>query len=340
MAGIEGPHAAAAAPRVRSVDPGPERPVEGVGRAPASDRPQDPVAELRFLRRLLGLVTTAQTWEELLETVVDGTRDALGASVSSLYLLDRDGTRLTLAATNGLDRFQIGRAVVPFGEGITGRVAATREPMVIPDVAAEPRFLWVRGLDQRRFVASMLSVPLTWHDQVVGVLYAKAELLAAMPPWQGGGDMILSVSFEKSTWNEIPYKFEAGTPNIAGAIGLGAAIDYMEGLGMERIAAHEDDLLRYGSERLSAIPGLRLVGTARDKAGVLSFVLDGVHPHDIGTVLDYEGIAIRTGHHCAQPVMDRFGIPATARASLGLYNTREDLDALAAGLRKVQEMFK
>ncbi|HEY6571093.1 MAG TPA: GAF domain-containing protein, partial [Candidatus Limnocylindrales bacterium] len=139
------------------------------------ERPQDPIAELRFLHDLLGIVTTAQTWEELLETVVDGTRDALGASVSSLYLLDCDGTRLTLAATNGLDRFQIGRAVVPFGEGITGRVAAMREPMVIPDVAADPRFLWVRGLDQRRFVASMLSVPLTWHDQVVGVLNVQTE---------------------------------------------------------------------------------------------------------------------------------------------------------------------
>jgi signal transduction histidine kinase len=138
-------------------------------------RPQDAIAELRFLHRLLGLATTAQTWEELLETVVDGTRDALAASVSSLYLLDRDGTRLTLAATNGLDRFQIGRAVVPFGEGITGRVAASREPMVIPDVAADPRFLWVRGIDQRRFVASMLSVPLTWHDQVVGVLNVQTE---------------------------------------------------------------------------------------------------------------------------------------------------------------------
>ena len=143
------------------------------GRAPV--RSQDAIAELRFLHRLLGLATTAQTWEELLETVVDGTRDALAASVSSLYLLDRDGSRLTLAATNGLDRFQIGRAVVPFGEGITGRVAASREPMVIPDVAADPRFLWVRGIDQRRFVASMLSVPLTWHDQVVGVLNVQTE---------------------------------------------------------------------------------------------------------------------------------------------------------------------
>ncbi len=173
----------------------------------------------------------------------------------------------------------------------------------------------------------------------IGVLYAKAEHLAAMPPWQGGGDMILSVSFEKTTYNEIPYKFEAGTPNIAGAIGLGAALDYLTGLGLERVAAHEDDLLRYGTEVLSAIPGLKLVGTARQKTGVLSFVLEGVHPHDIGTVLDYEGIAIRTGHHCAQPVMERFGLPATARASLGVYNSRADLDALAAGIRKVQEMF-
>jgi cysteine desulfurase/selenocysteine lyase len=174
----------------------------------------------------------------------------------------------------------------------------------------------------------------------IGALYAKAEHLAAMPPWQGGGDMILSVSFEKTTYNEIPYKFEAGTPNIAGAIGLGAALDYLAGLGLERVAAHEDDLLRHGTELLSAIPGLKLVGTARRKAGVLSFVLDGVHPHDLGTVLDYEGIAIRTGHHCAQPVMERFGLPATSRASLGVYNTRADLDALAAGIRKAQEMFQ
>jgi signal transduction histidine kinase len=167
MAGLEeGYVAAGGGPSPRSDPPAPPS---------MRERPQDPIAELRFLHDLLGIVTTAQTWEELLETVVDGTRDALGASVSSLYLLDRDGTRLTLAATNGLDRFQIGRAVVPFGEGITGRVAAMREPMVIPDVAADPRFLWVRGIDQRRFVASMLSVPLTWHDQVVGVLNVQTE---------------------------------------------------------------------------------------------------------------------------------------------------------------------
>jgi cysteine desulfurase/selenocysteine lyase len=173
-----------------------------------------------------------------------------------------------------------------------------------------------------------------------GVLYGKAELLTAMPPWQGGGDMILSVSFEKTTYNHIPYKFEAGTPNIAGTIALGAALDYIEGLGRERIAAYERELLEYGTRTLAGVPGLRFVGTAREKAGVISFVLEGVHPHDIGTVLDHEGIAIRTGHHCAQPVMERFGVPATARASLGVYNRPSDLDALAAGLQKVVEMFR
>jgi cysteine desulfurase/selenocysteine lyase len=173
----------------------------------------------------------------------------------------------------------------------------------------------------------------------VGALYGKRELLEAMPPWQGGGDMIASVTFEKSTWNEVPYKFEAGTPNIAGAIGLGAALEWVERHGREAIAAHEDALLRYGTEVLSALPGLRLLGTAPRKASVLSFVLDGIHPHDVGTVLDYEGIAVRTGHHCAQPVMDRFGVPATTRASLACFNGRDDIDALARGIRKVQEVF-
>jgi cysteine desulfurase/selenocysteine lyase len=171
-----------------------------------------------------------------------------------------------------------------------------------------------------------------------GVLYGRAELLEAMPPWQGGGEMIASVTFEKTTYNVLPHKFEAGTPNIAGVIALGAAIDYVNDLGLEAIAAHEEDLLAYGTRALSEIPGLRLVGTAREKAGVLSFVLDGIHPHDIGTVLDYEGIAVRTGHHCAQPVMDRFGLPATTRASLGCFNTREELDALVRGIHKAQEV--
>jgi len=174
----------------------------------------------------------------------------------------------------------------------------------------------------------------------VGALYGKAVLLDAMPPWQGGGDMIASVTFEKSTWNELPYKFEAGTPNIAGGIALGAAIDWVAKVGLAAIAAHEHDLLEYGTALLQTRPGLRIVGTAREKAGVLSFVLDGVHPHDAGTILDYEGIAVRTGHHCAQPVMDRFGIPATTRASLACFNTREELDALARGIAKVQEMFR
>jgi len=174
----------------------------------------------------------------------------------------------------------------------------------------------------------------------VGALYGKAVLLDAMPPWQGGGDMIASVTFEKSTWNELPYKFEAGTPNIAGGIALGAAIDWVAKVGLAAIAAHEHDLLEYGTALLQTRPGLRIVGTAREKAGVLSFVLDGVHPHDAGTILDYEGIAVRTGHHCAQPVMDRYGIPATTRASLACFNTREDLDALARGIGKVQEMFR
>ena len=211
-------------------------------------------------------------------------------------------------------------------------------PVLVDGAQSAPRLpVDVRDIDCDFFAFSGHKA---YGPSGIGVLYAKAGHLAAMPPWQGGGDMIASVSFEKTTYNEIPYKFEAGTPNIAGAIGLGAALDYLAGLGIERVAAHEDDLLRYGTEVLGAIPGLTLVGTARKKAGVLSFVLDGIHPHDIGTVLDYEGIAIRTGHHCAQPVMDRFGLPATARASLGVYNTREELDALAAGIRKVQEMFR
>jgi cysteine desulfurase/selenocysteine lyase len=173
----------------------------------------------------------------------------------------------------------------------------------------------------------------------IGVLYGREALLEAMPPWQGGGDMISSVTFERSTWNVLPYKFEAGTPHIEGAVGLGAAVDYISAIGMERIQAHERDLLAYGTELLEQVPGLRLIGTAPRKASILSFVLDGIHPHDIGTIVDREGVAIRTGHHCAQPVMDRLGIPATARASLAMYNTREDIDALAAALQHTLKVF-
>ena len=173
----------------------------------------------------------------------------------------------------------------------------------------------------------------------IGVLYGKEAHLEAMPPFMGGGDMISSVTFEKSTWNVLPYKFEAGTPDIAGAIGLHAALDYIEATGLDAIAAHERDLLEYGTQVLQSIDGIRLIGTAREKASILSFVMEGVHPHDIGTIVDREGVAIRTGHHCAQPVMERFGIPATARASLALYNTREELDALGRALHKVREVF-
>ena len=173
----------------------------------------------------------------------------------------------------------------------------------------------------------------------IGVLFGRSELLEEMPPWQGGGDMISSVTFEKTTYNTLPYKFEAGTPDIAGAIGLGAAIDYVRGLGLPAIAAHEHDLLSYASEELQKVPGLRLIGTAKEKASVLSFLFGAVHPHDIGTILDREGIAIRTGHHCAQPLMRRLGVAATARASLAFYNRREDVGALVAGLHKVREVF-
>ncbi len=173
----------------------------------------------------------------------------------------------------------------------------------------------------------------------IGVLYGREALLEAMPPFMGGGDMISSVTFERSTWNVLPYKFEAGTPDIAGAIGLHAALDYIESVGFEAIAAHERDLMEHGTAMLQAIDGVRLIGTARNKASILSFVMDDVHPHDIGTIVDREGIAIRTGHHCAQPVMERFNIPATARASLAMYNTREELDALGRALGKVREVF-
>ncbi len=173
----------------------------------------------------------------------------------------------------------------------------------------------------------------------IGALWARAERLEAMPPWQGGGDMIASVTFEKTTYNAVPYKFEAGTPHVAGAIGLGAAIDYLQAVGLERAAAWEAELLRHAVEALAQLPQVRLVGTARERAAVVSFLVDGVHPHDVGTILDQEGIAIRTGHHCAQPVMDRFGIPATARASFALYNTHEEVEALVRALHRVIEVF-
>ena len=172
-----------------------------------------------------------------------------------------------------------------------------------------------------------------------GVLYGRKTLLEAMPPYQGGGDMIASVTFEKTHYNQLPYKFEAGTPNIAGVAGFGAAIDYLSAIDRAAALAHEDDVLDYATARVREIPGVRIIGEARHKTGVLSFFMEGAHPHDAGTILDQQGIAVRTGQHCAQPVMDRFCIPATIRASLGIYNTREDIDALVVGLHKVREVF-
>jgi cysteine desulfurase/selenocysteine lyase len=173
----------------------------------------------------------------------------------------------------------------------------------------------------------------------IGVLCGKESRLEGMPPFLGGGDMISSVTFEKSTWNVLPYKFEAGTPHIAGAIGLHAALDYIDAIGLDAIATHERDLTAYATRVLEAIPGIRLIGTSPEKSSIVSFVMDGVHPHDIGTIVDREGIAIRTGHHCAQPVMERFGVPATARASIAMYNTREEIDRLGRALETVREVF-
>ncbi len=173
----------------------------------------------------------------------------------------------------------------------------------------------------------------------IGVLWARESVLAGMPPWQGGGDMIRTVSFEKTTYNELPYRFEAGTPNISGAVGLAAAIDYLESLDIDKVHAHEQSLLRYTTEALRAIPGLQIIGEAADKAGVISFTLEQVHPHDLGTILDSEGVAVRAGHHCAMPVMEFFGVPATARASFGCYTNREDVDQLIGALHRALEVF-
>ncbi len=214
---------------------------------------------------------------------------------------------------------------------------ARKIPVLVDGAQAVPHTsVDVRALDCDFYVFSGHKI---YGPTGVGVLYGKRALLEAMPPYQGGGDMIRSVTFEKTLYNQLPYKFEAGTPNMAGVIGLAAAIDYVHTIGMDAIAAHEHELLTYGTKTLSSIPGLKLIGTAKDKASVLSFVMEDIHPHDIGTILDRQGIAIRTGHHCAQPVMQRFGIPATARASLAMYNTTGELDALVAGIRKLKEVF-
>jgi cysteine desulfurase/selenocysteine lyase len=227
--------------------------------------------------------------------------------------------------------------VMPVQE-IIRRAQAYNVPILIDGAQAVPHFsVDVQQLGCDFYVFSGHKV---FGPTGIGVLYGKEALLDRMPPYQGGGDMIRSVTFEKTTYNDLPFKFEAGTPHISGAIGLGAALDYLSEFGMARVAAHEHEVLAYGTGQLGQIPGLRLIGTAREKAGVLSFVLKGIHPHDAGTVLDRLGIAVRTGHHCAQPVMQRFDVPATTRASLAFYNTEADVDALTAGIRRVQELFK
>jgi cysteine desulfurase / selenocysteine lyase len=214
---------------------------------------------------------------------------------------------------------------------------AKKIPVLVDGAQAVPHIpVNVQELDCDFYVFSGHKV---YGPTGIGVLYGKLALLEAMPPYQGGGDMISSVTFEKTIYNKVPHKFEAGTPDMSGAIGLHTAIDYLNNLGLENIAEYEHELLTYATSKVSAIPGVRLIGTAKEKASVLSFVIEGVHPHDIGTILDQEGIAIRTGHHCAQPVMERFGIDATARASFGLYNTKEEIDALVKGIKKVQEVF-
>ena len=226
--------------------------------------------------------------------------------------------------------------VNPVGEIV--RLAHARGvPVLVDGAQAVPhRRVDVRDLDCDFYAFSGHKV---FGPSGIGVLYGKAALLEAMPAYQGGGEMILSVSFEKTTYKEIPHKFEAGTPDITGAVGLGAALDYVSALDLDEVAAYEAELLANATEHISRIPGVRLIGTAEKKASVVSFVIEGVHPHDVGTILDQEGIAVRTGHHCAQPVMDRFGVPATVRASLALYNTKADVDALVKGMERVREVF-
>jgi cysteine desulfurase/selenocysteine lyase len=213
---------------------------------------------------------------------------------------------------------------------------ALNVPVLVDGAQAAPRMqVDVQDLDCDFYAVSGHKM---YAPTGIGFLYGKAQLLEAMPPWQGGGDMIASVTFDKTIYNRLPYKFEAGTPNIADTIGLGAAIEYLTGLGLEQIEEHEADLLVYATREVQKIPGVSIVGTAREKAGVLSLVMEDIHPHDIGTILDSEGVAVRTGHHCAQPVMQRFNIPATVRASFGLYNTREEVDVLVRGIQKVREV--
>jgi cysteine desulfurase/selenocysteine lyase len=227
--------------------------------------------------------------------------------------------------------------VNPIGR-ITAAAHSRGIPVLVDGAQAAPHLaVDVQALDCDFFVFSGHKL---FGPTGIGVLYGRESLLDGMPPWQGGGDMISSVTFERSTWAAVPAKFEAGTPHIAGAVGLGAAIDWLSAIGLAAVTAHEDDLLRYATAEVGRVPGVTLIGTARERASILSFALEGVHPHDIGQVLDLEGVAIRAGHHCAQPVMDRYGVAATARASFALYNTRGEVDALVDGLHRVRRVFR
>lgn len=243
------------------------------------------------------------------------------------------GARTKIVATTHVSN-ALG-TIVPVRQ-IVEMAHAQNVPVIVDGAQAVPHLgVDVQDLDCDFYVFSGHKV---FGPTGIGVLYGKSALLKGMPPYQGGGDMISSVTFEKTTYNKLPFKFEAGTPHVAGAIGLAAALDYVTGLGIENIGAHEHEVLVYATRQVSAIPGVRLIGTAKEKASVLSFTMEGVHPHDIGTILDREGIAVRTGHHCAQPVMQRFGVPATARASFALYNTKQEVDALVRGIQKVREV--
>jgi cysteine desulfurase/selenocysteine lyase len=320
-------------------------------------------SEIVFVRGATeGINLVAQTWGRTHvgrgDEIVISTMEHHSNIVPWQILCEQQGARLRVAPINDdgellLDEFEkllgprtklVSMAHVSNALGTVNPVSKVVEMahrwkarVLLDGAQAVPHLsVDVRALDCDFYVFSGHKV---YAPTGIGALYGKAELLDAMPPYQGGGDMISSVTFEKTLYNRLPHKFEAGTPHISGAIGLGTALEYVNAIGIDRIARHEHEVLAYGTERLRAIPELRLIGTAREKTGVLSFIIEGIHPHDVGTILDQEGIAIRTGHHCAQPLMQRFGVPATARASLALYNTMEEMDVLASGLHKVREVF-
>src|SRR5207302_8194735 len=273
-------------------------------------------------------------------------------------LRDRVGARLVVApidATVGLDMTAFERLLSPRTKLVACPHIANSTGTLLP-VEAITRLAHARGakvlIDGAQAVPRLavdvqaigcdfyaFSGHKTYGPSGIGALYGRRELLDAMPPWQGGGDMILTVTFEKTTYNELPWKFEAGTPNISGTVGLAAAMDYLESLGLPAVAAHEQRLLELATAELTRLPGIEIIGTAAHKASVLSFTMKGVHPHDLGTVLDAEGIAVRTGHHCAMPVMTFFGLPATARASFACYNTEHDVSELVRALGKAREVF-